>query len=262
MKDEFLFILIQQRLVWCIEGKRWRSEDVLELRKTYSKNDMYQPHKWAHITVVVVFLHVTCFFQYALCAVAKLEILLGAACKYTSRYYKQFCEKFGSGNSVKIQAILREIEEIRLDLNSRITVEGDLPNTTAVEAGWHRRSFASDFAASTGDITVKPVQSFGRNFFSVLGVAAPVFAGLYYTVFSPLRREIDSNSIENTNQPDKANLKKVPVDHNWNGEIRTGYLYVEDENLYEKLTTAESVDAIIAPVQPVIAIQSGEHLHH
>ncbi|XP_078181344.1 uncharacterized protein LOC144575097 [Carex rostrata] len=281
---------------------RWGSEDVIELRKTYCKNGMYRPHEWFHITVVVVSLHVTCFFQYALC---------GLYWGYNSKTRPEFWE----------------------------------------------------------------------NFFFILGVTAPVFAGLYM-VFSPLGREFESDSIEDTNQPDKANLKEVPVNPNWNGglfectsdptiwslsffctccmfgwnmkrlgfgnmyvhmftflllciapfwvlniaalnisdmvlsdvigyagiffcfygllyggywriqmrkkiklpgnkfccrsasltdyvqwlfcwscalaqEIRTGNLYVEDENLYEKLTDAESVDVMIAPVQPVIAIQGG-----
>lgn len=46
---------------------RWGPEDVIELRKLYCKNGSYRPHEWAHITVVVSLLHVTCFCQYMLC---------------------------------------------------------------------------------------------------------------------------------------------------------------------------------------------------
>ncbi|KAJ3703151.1 hypothetical protein LUZ61_006856 [Rhynchospora tenuis] len=118
---------------------RWKSEDVTELRKTYCKNGMYQPHEWAHITVVVVLLHITCFSQYALC----------------SLYW---------------------------GYNSKTRPE------------------------------------FWENFFFVLGIAAPVFAGLYM-VFSPLGREFESDSNEDTNHSDKTNLKEVPVDLNWDGGL-------------------------------------------
>lgn len=47
---------------------RWNSEDIVELRKIYCKNGAYRPREWAHMMVVVVLLHVTCFAQYALCA--------------------------------------------------------------------------------------------------------------------------------------------------------------------------------------------------
>lgn len=40
----------------------------MELRKIYCKNGAYRPREWAHMMVVVVLLHVTCFAQYALCA--------------------------------------------------------------------------------------------------------------------------------------------------------------------------------------------------
>ncbi|XP_072975748.1 uncharacterized protein [Typha angustifolia] len=46
---------------------RWQSEDIIELRKLYCKNGSYRPHEWAHMMVVVVLLHITCFAQYALC---------------------------------------------------------------------------------------------------------------------------------------------------------------------------------------------------
>ncbi|KAK6156068.1 hypothetical protein DH2020_010316 [Rehmannia glutinosa] len=46
---------------------RWRSEDVLKLRKIYCKNGTYKPNEWAHMMVVVVLLNVNCFAQYALC---------------------------------------------------------------------------------------------------------------------------------------------------------------------------------------------------
>lgn len=46
---------------------RWRSEDVLKLRKIYCKNGTYKPHEWAHMMVVVILLNVNCFAQYALC---------------------------------------------------------------------------------------------------------------------------------------------------------------------------------------------------
>lgn len=46
---------------------RWNSEDIVELRKIYCKNAAYRPREWAHMMVVVVLLHVTCFAQYGLC---------------------------------------------------------------------------------------------------------------------------------------------------------------------------------------------------
>ncbi|KAL6541646.1 hypothetical protein OROGR_011132 [Orobanche gracilis] len=46
---------------------RWRSEDVLKLRKIYCKNGTYKPHEWAHMTVVLALLNINCFAQYALC---------------------------------------------------------------------------------------------------------------------------------------------------------------------------------------------------
>ncbi|KAK6156048.1 hypothetical protein DH2020_010296 [Rehmannia glutinosa] len=46
---------------------RWRSGDVLKLRKIYCKNGTYKPNEWAHMMVVVVLLNVNCFAQYALC---------------------------------------------------------------------------------------------------------------------------------------------------------------------------------------------------
>lgn len=46
---------------------RWRSEDILRLRKIYSKNGTEKPNEWKHMMVVVVLLHVNCFAQYALC---------------------------------------------------------------------------------------------------------------------------------------------------------------------------------------------------
>ena len=46
---------------------RWRSEDILKLRKVYCKNGTEKPNEWKHMMVVVVLLHVNCFAQYALC---------------------------------------------------------------------------------------------------------------------------------------------------------------------------------------------------
>lgn len=46
---------------------RWRPGDIIELRKTYCKNGAYRPHEWAHMMLVLVLLHVTCFAQYVLC---------------------------------------------------------------------------------------------------------------------------------------------------------------------------------------------------
>lgn len=46
---------------------RWRLEDVVELRKVYCKDRAYRPHEWAHMMLVVLLLHITCFSQYVLC---------------------------------------------------------------------------------------------------------------------------------------------------------------------------------------------------
>ncbi|WOL18002.1 hypothetical protein Cni_G26795 [Canna indica] len=47
---------------------RWRSEDVIDLRKVYCKDGAYRPLEWVHMTVVVVLLHLTCLSQYTSCA--------------------------------------------------------------------------------------------------------------------------------------------------------------------------------------------------
>lgn len=46
---------------------RWRSDDIVELRKIYCKNGGYRPHEWAHMLLVVILLHITCFAQYVSC---------------------------------------------------------------------------------------------------------------------------------------------------------------------------------------------------
>lgn len=93
---------------------RWRSEDIIQLRKIYCKNGAYRPNEWAHMMVVVVLLHITCFAQYVLC---------GLYWGYSSKQRPEFLE----------------------------------------------------------------------NFFFALGIASPVFAGLY-TVYSPLGREYNADS--------------------------------------------------------------------
>lgn len=46
----------------------WRSSDIAELRKLYCKTPFRRPNERAHITFVVILLHITCISQYALCA--------------------------------------------------------------------------------------------------------------------------------------------------------------------------------------------------
>ncbi|XP_020087142.1 uncharacterized protein LOC109709356 [Ananas comosus] len=46
---------------------RWRSDDVLKLRKIYCKNGTEKPNERKHMMVVVILLHLNCFSQYALC---------------------------------------------------------------------------------------------------------------------------------------------------------------------------------------------------
>ncbi|KAK8966772.1 hypothetical protein KSP40_PGU008747 [Platanthera guangdongensis] len=48
---------------------RWRSEDIVHLRKIYCKNRAHRPNEWPHMMVVILLLHITCFAQYALCGV-------------------------------------------------------------------------------------------------------------------------------------------------------------------------------------------------
>lgn len=103
---------------------RWRSEDIIFLRKIYCKNGAYRPNEWVHMMVVVALLHITCLSQYILC---------GIYWGYTSKQRPEFAE----------------------------------------------------------------------NFFFALGIAAPVFAGLY-TLYSPLGREYDSDS-----ESDEESLAKV-----------------------------------------------------
>lgn len=64
---------------------RWRSEDIIKLRKIYCKSGAYRPHEWAHMMVVLVLLHITCFTQYALC---------GLYWGYTSTQRPEFAENF------------------------------------------------------------------------------------------------------------------------------------------------------------------------
>ncbi|CAA7389315.1 unnamed protein product [Spirodela intermedia] len=46
---------------------RFGPDDVVRLRKIYCKNGTYKPHEWVHMMIVVGFLHINCFAQYALC---------------------------------------------------------------------------------------------------------------------------------------------------------------------------------------------------
>ncbi|PKU81701.1 uncharacterized protein LOC110108608 [Dendrobium catenatum] len=46
---------------------RWKPEDIIEIRKIYCKNGAHKPNEWAHIMVILVLLHITCFSQYVLC---------------------------------------------------------------------------------------------------------------------------------------------------------------------------------------------------
>lgn len=64
---------------------RWRAEDITKLRKIYCKNGAYRPHEWAHMMVVLVLLHITCFTQYALC---------GLYWGYTITQRPEFAENF------------------------------------------------------------------------------------------------------------------------------------------------------------------------
>jgi Cys-rich protein (TIGR01571 family) len=47
---------------------RWQPEDTAKLRKYYCKNVACRPHERAHISFVVVLLHITCISQYADCS--------------------------------------------------------------------------------------------------------------------------------------------------------------------------------------------------
>lgn len=46
---------------------RWKSKDIVHLRKVYCKNGTYKPNEWAHMMVIVLLLQVNCFAQYAFC---------------------------------------------------------------------------------------------------------------------------------------------------------------------------------------------------
>ncbi|PKA67242.1 Cell number regulator 5 [Apostasia shenzhenica] len=46
---------------------RWRGEDQAEIRKVYCKNGIQKPNDWAHMMLVVILFHITCFAQYTLC---------------------------------------------------------------------------------------------------------------------------------------------------------------------------------------------------
>ncbi|KAK1272077.1 hypothetical protein QJS04_geneDACA005917 [Acorus gramineus] len=74
---------------------RWTPDDIVELRKVYCKNGAYRPNEWTHIVVVVSLLHLTCFAQYALCA-------LYWAYTSTTRpeFWENFCVVFGLGTPV------------------------------------------------------------------------------------------------------------------------------------------------------------------
>jgi len=101
---------------------RWQPEDAAELRKYYCKNVACRPNERAHISFVVVLLHITCISQYADC---------GLYWAYSSKSRSEFAD----------------------------------------------------------------------NFFFILGIAAPVLAGVY-TVYSPLGRDYDAVSDEETKQLD------------------------------------------------------------
>ena len=47
---------------------RWKPKDISALRNIYCKNGTYKPNEWAHMMVVVVLLHVSCFAQYSSCS--------------------------------------------------------------------------------------------------------------------------------------------------------------------------------------------------
>ncbi|KAG0481152.1 hypothetical protein HPP92_012010 [Vanilla planifolia] len=46
---------------------RWRPEDIIELRKVYSKNAARRTYEWTHMLIILTLLHLTCFSQYVLC---------------------------------------------------------------------------------------------------------------------------------------------------------------------------------------------------
>lgn len=62
---------------------RWRSDDIIELRKIYCKDGAYRHHEWAHMMFVVLLLHITCFAQYVLC---------GLYWGYSSKFRPPFVE--------------------------------------------------------------------------------------------------------------------------------------------------------------------------
>ncbi|ONK62701.1 uncharacterized protein A4U43_C07F7060 [Asparagus officinalis] len=46
---------------------RWRSRDIVELRKIYCKDGAHRNHERAHMLLVVLLLHIACFSQYVIC---------------------------------------------------------------------------------------------------------------------------------------------------------------------------------------------------
>ncbi|KAJ1286017.1 hypothetical protein BS78_03G321700 [Paspalum vaginatum] len=123
---------------------RWQPEDAGELRKVYCKNGVRRPNERAHISFVVVLLHITCICQYADCYLY-----------------------------------------------------------------WGYPSISRS--------------EFADNFFFILGIAAPVFAGVY-TVYSPLGRDNDALSDEEAKEPDMVlvespETRTVVSDPAWAGGL-------------------------------------------
>ncbi|ONK61809.1 uncharacterized protein A4U43_C08F33820 [Asparagus officinalis] len=56
-----------KRIYYLVLLCRWRTNDVLRLRKVFCKNGTYKPNEWVHMMVVVLLLNLNCLAQYALC---------------------------------------------------------------------------------------------------------------------------------------------------------------------------------------------------
>lgn len=105
---------------------RWRPEDIIELRRVYSKNGAYHPHEFAHMIVVVTLLHITCISQYVSCGLfwgylrksrpelaQTLSFAIGTVCPIIAGLYTVYSPLGDSNNNMSLE--LKQEEELQCD---------------------------------------------------------------------------------------------------------------------------------------------------
>ncbi|KAL2900001.1 Protein PLANT CADMIUM RESISTANCE 8, partial [Bienertia sinuspersici] len=71
--------VMPSRIDWSSAMIMWKLENISGLRKIYCKNGTAKPNERAHMTVVIILLHINCFAQYALCGLNLVAIAAPAA---------------------------------------------------------------------------------------------------------------------------------------------------------------------------------------